>query len=397
MAILAKRTIKDRLAVGDNKYLVEQLEDGRIKLTPAPDEVSEEGTAINADLLQPLEDARVEHATAIENKMDKSNPTGTGSFSLNRKSGTTVGANSHAVGNGTTASGSYSHAEGSDATASGFCSHAEGYITTASGNYGSHAEGNKTFATGNGSHAEGNGTTASNTSSHAEGNGTKAASADQHAQGKYNVEDAAGTYADIIGNGESDASRSNAATVDWSGNAWYAGDVYVGSTSGTNKDEGSKKLATEEYVDSAVSIYKGEEEEIVSATITERVQSLLINVDSNGNAFSLKRWKLIISFQPHPDTSTSPYYWAYASLALPGATETITMRSNKNGTAAVFQGDSESGAGWCTYPATDNDTTGTNRIYRPSATLTGVEILGGTDEKTYLPQGMKVTIMGVRE
>ena len=126
-------------------------------------------------------------------------------------------------------------------------------------------------------------------------------------------------------------------------------------------------------------------------------QSLLINVDSNGNAFSLKRWKLIISFQPHPSTSTSPYYWAYASLALPGATETITMRSNKNGTAAVFQGDSESGAGWCTFPATANDTTGTNRIYRPSATLTGVEISGGTDENAYLPQGMKVTIMGVRE
>ena len=46
--------------------------------------------------------------------------------------------------------------------------------------------------------------------------------------------------------------RSNAATVDWSGNAWYAGDVYVGSTSGTNRDGGSKKLATEEYVNSAV-------------------------------------------------------------------------------------------------------------------------------------------------
>ena len=65
MANLAKRTIKDRLAAGDNKYLVEQMADGRIKLTPAPDEVSEEGTAINADLLQPLEDARVEHAAAI--------------------------------------------------------------------------------------------------------------------------------------------------------------------------------------------------------------------------------------------------------------------------------------------------------------------------------------------
>lgn len=36
--------------------------------------------------------------------------------------------------------------------------------------------------------------------------------------------------------------------TDEEGNAWFAGDVYVGSTSGVNKDEGSKKLATEDFV-----------------------------------------------------------------------------------------------------------------------------------------------------
>ena len=36
--------------------------------------------------------------------------------------------------------------------------------------------------------------------------------------------------------------------IDWNGNAWFAGDIYVGSTSGTDRDDGSKKLATEEYV-----------------------------------------------------------------------------------------------------------------------------------------------------
>ena len=55
-----------------------------------------------------------------------------------------------------------------------------------------------------------------------------------------------------VGNGTSDNSRSNAHTLDRNGNAWYAGNVYVGSTSGTNRDEGSKKLATEEYVDNAM-------------------------------------------------------------------------------------------------------------------------------------------------
>ena len=62
-----------------------------------------------------------------------------------------------------------------------------------------------------------------------------------------------GAYAHVVGNGTSDDTRSNAHTLDWEGNAWYSGDVYVGSTSGTNKDEGSKKLATEEYVNEALS------------------------------------------------------------------------------------------------------------------------------------------------
>ena len=60
-----------------------------------------------------------------------------------------------------------------------------------------------------------------------------------------------GDYVHIVGNGVSENTRSNAHTLDWSGNAWYSGDVYVGSTSGTNKDEGSKKLATEEFVHSS--------------------------------------------------------------------------------------------------------------------------------------------------
>ena len=54
--------------------------------------------------------------------------------------------------------------------------------------------------------------------------------------------------AHIVGNGTKEDARSNAHTLDWEGNAWFAGDVYVGSTSGVNKDEGSKKLATEEQI-----------------------------------------------------------------------------------------------------------------------------------------------------
>ena len=172
---------------------------------------------------------------------------------------------SHAEGYSTKASGGSSHAEGYITTARGSNSHAEGYRTTASGGY-SHAEGYRAKASGGSSHAEGQETTASGGSSHAEGVSTKAsgiishaegylttASGDySHVQGKFNIEDTSDTYADIIGNGTSNTARSNAATVDWTGNAWYAGNVYTGSTSGTNKDDGSKKLATEEYVNSSI-------------------------------------------------------------------------------------------------------------------------------------------------
>lgn len=172
--------------------------------------------------------------------------------------GTTAsGRSSHAEGYGTSASGYYSHAEGDHTEASNWGSHAEGYKTTASGQS-SHAEGDNTSASGHQSHSEGDNTEAFGNSSHAEGMGTTASSKSQHAQGEYNIIDGTrsqatrGTYAHIVGNG-TDKKRSNAHTLDWSGNAWFAGDVYVGSTSGTNKDTGSKILATQEYVTQQIS------------------------------------------------------------------------------------------------------------------------------------------------
>ena len=137
---------------------------------------------------------------------------------------TASGGASHAEGRLTTASGSQAHAEGRDTTASGAASHAEGSSTTASGDY-SHAEGNGTTASGLHSHAEGSSTTASGSHSHAEGWHTIAASPYQHVQGRFNVEDTTGKYLHIVGNGGHDENRSNAHTLDTSGNAWYAGTV----------------------------------------------------------------------------------------------------------------------------------------------------------------------------
>lgn len=160
------------------------------------------------------------------------------------------GEGAHAEGRQTVSSGTSSHAEGYNTTSSGIGSHSEGQRTSASGGN-SHAEGLYTTASGTNSHAEGYYTTASGDNSHAEGEYSEAAGENQHVEGKYNALDENNQFVHIIGNGTY-STRSNAHTVDWNGNAWYSGDVYVGSTSGTNKDEGSKKLATEEYVDTSI-------------------------------------------------------------------------------------------------------------------------------------------------
>lgn len=157
-------------------------------------------------------------------------------------------ASSHSFAEGidTVAIGTGSHAEGVETAARGSYSHAEGCRTVTNARF-AHAEGYESVARGESAHAQGTSTTASGNNSHAEGVSTIAASSAQHTQGKYNIEDSAGTYAHIVGNGRGVLSsfRSNAHTLDWDGNAWFAGDVYVGSTSGTNKDEGSVKLQKE--------------------------------------------------------------------------------------------------------------------------------------------------------
>ena len=143
----------------------------------------------------------------------KESPVFTGSISLGRMEGTDVGDKSVAVGLDVTASGDYSHAEGSSCQATGARGHAEGCGTIAGGSS-SHAEGSYTFAFGENSHTE--------------GENTKAWSKNQHVQGRYNISDDEGKYAHIVGNGYMGDGRvhgSNAHTLDWEGNAWFAGTV----------------------------------------------------------------------------------------------------------------------------------------------------------------------------
>lgn len=132
--------------------------------------------------------------------------------------------------NNNVASGSYSHAEGFHTQASGKGSHSEGISTSANG-AGSHAEGIHTSANSAYSHAEGYDTVTDYAYSHAEGKGTQTMATAQHVQGTYNIPD--GSYAHIVGNGDGDK-RSNAHTLDWDGNAWYAGNIVMGGTDFTS-------------------------------------------------------------------------------------------------------------------------------------------------------------------
>ena len=164
-----------------------------------------------------------------------------------------IGDASHAEGNNTKAIGDYgAHAEGFDTKANGSASHAEGQFTHANGanshaegqqttaGWSAHAEGYLTTATSE-AHSEGHMTTASGRYSHAQNFGTISSKYAQTALGTYNEEDTSSTtthpsddevfgqYAVIVGNGEDDDSRSNALTVDWSGNVEAAGDVTDGA------------------------------------------------------------------------------------------------------------------------------------------------------------------------
>lgn len=100
--------------------------------------------------------------------------------------------------------------------------------------------GNTNKASGDYALAEGKGTTSAGTATHAEGIGTFTRAVAQHVHGTYNELDGAGSpqwkgkYVTIVGNGEDENNRSNAHTLDWDGNAWFKGKVYVGGTSMDN-------------------------------------------------------------------------------------------------------------------------------------------------------------------
>lgn len=150
---------------------------------------------------------------------------------------------------------------------------------------------------------EGYGTIASGDASHAEGIGSTASGNASHAEGRYNIEDTDEKYAHIVGNGNPSA-RSNAHTLDWDGNAWFAGDVFVG---GSSHGDGAKLLKTGE----AIPIPK-------TASVG---QVLVINsVDENGKP---TEWEAV-------DTMV-------VSSSTPGSTKKFKITVDDNGTISTTE------------------------------------------------------------
>ena len=319
---------------------------------------------------------------------------GAGKNSTVQGDGTTAtGQNAHAEGTGSEAKGSGAHAEGLFTVASGYGSHAEGANTEATGDY-SHAEGSVTVANRLGMHAEGKYNlydsakyvdvvtssrenfwnnmyaaseytfdadtgyyTLVNASLKSEAViGLYHATSYQYKNGtitilkkpislisgtNYNIErhnsnlaaNAKGKYVHVVGNGDSSA-RSNAYTLDWDGNGWFAGDVFVG---GASQDEGVKLLKAGEAIPIPQTASVGQvlavkavdetgkptEWEVVEIpsggggggssqwkiirdlTIAENADRVDINTDDAGEAFSLHEIQIFAYTRSYGDTAES--------------------------------------------------------------------------------------------
>jgi hypothetical protein len=151
-----------------------------------------------------------------------------------------------------------------------------------------------------------------------EGEGTYANIKGEHVQGRYNKyldeNNQSLNYAHVVGNGTADNARSNAHTLDWNGNAWFAGNVTVGE--GTNNTLTTGAVVDDKiqkYVEGALNKEGNLSQEQIDklagipADAEKNVQSDWNQTNSNDDAY-IKNKPTI----PMPDwnetDATSPHY-----------------------------------------------------------------------------------------
>ena len=174
--------------------------------------------------------------------LEKTNPSGSGSISMNRKGNTINGNNSIALGSNCQATEYSAVALGNECKANGNCAvsignNCEAHPSSISIGHYSKAKYNYSVSIGIentsqnwNSCAIGGYNVSQGRSSFVTGYCNRAYGDYQTVSGKYNVEDNENKYAHIVGNGTTNGSydiRSNAYTLDWQGNGWFAGDVKV--------------------------------------------------------------------------------------------------------------------------------------------------------------------------
>lgn len=160
----------------------------------------------------------------------------------------------------------------------------------------------------------------------AEGMSTIASSEYQHVQGKYNIEDSSNTYAHIVGNGTKINARSNAHTLDWSGNAWYAGKVSIGTTSNVPTPTDVNDLVTKQYVDNKFST---------------KTTSVTLTADSwttSGNKFkyTYSNTSLRASASPIITCTSNEKEYGYITDAEATANTGIVFTANKKPTSNII-------------------------------------------------------------
>ena len=160
----------------------------------------------------------------------------------------------------------------------------------------------------------------------AEGMSTIASSEYQHVQGKYNIEDSSNTYAHIVGNGTKINARSNAHTLDWSGNAWYAGKVSIGTTSNVPTPTDVNDLVTKQYVDNMFS------------TKTTSVTLAADSWTTSGNKFkyTYSNTSLRASVSPIITCTSNEKEYSYIADAEATANTGIVFTANKKPTSNII-------------------------------------------------------------
>lgn len=167
------------------------------------------------------------------------------------------GEDSVSCGKGNTVTGKFAGSGGRNNNTSGDYAYTNGFGNTASATC-AVSMGNQCKSTQNGAVSWGSRTVANAQYQTARGISNIPDTPDNNGKGKY---------VDIVGNGNSN-NPSNAYTLDWQGNGWFAGGVYVG---GTSQSGGAQKLVTATDLKAkkvATGTYDGDNGFVLSRTLT---------------------------------------------------------------------------------------------------------------------------------